>query len=347
MNKVPRAKYLKPDTTHKILLGHGSGGRLMHNLIKDLLLKKLTNPILKELSDSAFINYKDKLAFTTDSFVVSPLKFAGGDIGKLAVCGTVNDLVMLAAVPEYLSLALIIEEGIDYNVLEQIVDSISLNAKRADVYFVTGDIKVVERGACDKIFINTSGIGRIVKNKRLSIKNITVGDRIIITGNIAQHGLAVLAKRKELDLGFDIKSDCAALNDLLIPVLKKTDSIKFMRDPTRGGLATTLNEIAESSKLGIIIEEQNIPVSTKVRAACELLGIDPLYVANEGRAVLVVRPDGVKKVLNLLRKHPLGRNSREIGAILKEYPGRVVLNTVLGTQRIVDMLTSEPLPRIC
>lgn len=331
----------------KILLGHGSGGKLMHNLIKDLLLKKLNNPILKELSDSAFINYRQAIAFTTDSFVVNPLNFMGGDIGKLAVCGTVNDLVVSGAEPEYLSLALIIEEGLDYRILEKIVDSITINAKRAGVYIVTGDLKVVERGACDKIFINTSGIGRTIKNKKLSLKNIKPKDKIIITGGIAQHGLAVLAKRKELDLGFNIQSDCAALNDLIIPILKKTDSIKFMRDPTRGGIATTLNEVAEHARLGIIIEEKKIPISSKVRAACELLGIDPLYVGNEGRAILVVRPDGATKVFNLLRKHPLGKNAQVIGTVVKEPKGQVILNTILGTQRIVDMLMSEPLPRIC
>ena len=334
-------------SSKKILLGHGSGGRLMHSLIKELLFKKLNNPILRELSDSALINYKENIAFTTDSFVVSPLNFFGGDIGKLAVCGTVNDLVMLAAIPEYLSLALIIEEGLDYRILEKIVDSISINAKRCGVYFVTGDIKVVEKGACDKIFINTSGIGRIIKNRKLSIKNIEPGDKIIITGNIAQHGLAVLAKRKELGLGFNIKSDCAALNNLIIPILKKSDAIKFMRDPTRGGIATTLNEIAEGSGFGIIIEEKNIPISTQVKAACELLGIDPVYIGNEGRAVLVVKENDAKKVLNLLRKHPLGRNAQIIGEVTKEPKGQVILNTVVGTQRIVDMLTSEPLPRIC
>jgi len=331
----------------KILLSHGSGGRLMHSLIKDLLLKKLHNPILKELSDSALINYKDRLAFTTDSFVVSPLFFPGGDIGKLAVCGTANDLVMLGAIPEYLSLALIVEEGLDYRILEKIVDSLALNAKKAGVYFVTGDIKVVEKGACDKVFINTSGIGRIIKDKKLSIKNIEPADKVIITGNIAQHGLAVLAKRKELGLGFNIKSDCVALNDLLIPMLRKTDAVKFMRDPTRGGVATTLNEIAESSRLGVIIEEKNIPISTKVRAACELLGIDPLYIANEGNAILVVSPGGAEKVLSLLRKRHLGRNAQEIGTVVRQPQGRLILNTILGTQRIVDMLTSEPLPRIC
>ena len=331
----------------KILLGHGSGGRLMHTLIRDLFLKKLNNPILKELSDSALINYKDRIAFTTDSFVVSPLFFSGGDIGKLAVCGTVNDLVMQAAEPQYLSLALIIEEGLEYNTLEKIADSIAINARKAGVYFVTGDIKVVEKGACDKVFINTSGIGRVVDNKRLSIKNIEPGDSVIITGQIAQHGLAVLAKREELGLGFNINSDCAALNDLIIPILKKTEVIKFMRDPTRGGVATTLNEIAENSGLGVIIYERNIPVSEKVKAACELLGMDPLYIANEGRAILVVKKAGAERVLSLLRKDPLGRNAQIIGRVVNKPKGRVILNTVLGTQRIVDMLTSEPLPRIC
>jgi hydrogenase expression/formation protein HypE len=331
----------------RILIGHGSGGKLMHDLIKGLLLEKLNNPILKELSDSAYINFKESLAFTTDSFVVSPLWFLGGDIGKLAVCGTVNDLVMLGAVPEYLSLALIIEEGLDYKSLEKIIDSISLSAKQAGINIVTGDLKVVEKGACDKIFINTSGIGRVIGNRKLSIKNIKPQDKIIITGDIGNHGLAVLSKRKELSLGFNIPSDCASLNNLIIPILKKTSAIQFMRDPTRGGVATTLNEIAESSGLGIIIEEKNIPVSTKVKAACELLGIDPLYIANEGRAILAVRQDSVTGVLNLLKKHPLGRNAEVIGTVVKKPKKQVILNTILGTQRIVDMLVSEPLPRIC
>lgn len=321
---------------------------MTHNLIKDLLLKKLNNPILKELTDSARIKYKNnQLAFSTDSFVVSPLEFPGADIGKLAVCGTINDLVMLGAVPEYLSLALIIEEGLDYAILEKTVDSISINAKKARVYFVTGDVKVVEKGACDKLFINTSGIGRILRNKSLAVKNIRVGDKVIISGDIGRHGLAVLAKRKELDLRFNIKSDCAALNDLLIPILKKTNSIKFMRDPTRGGVGTALNEIAEISKLGIIIEEKAIPIAPSVKAACELLGIDPLYVANEGRAILVVSQEGAKKVLNLLKKHNLGSKAKIIGTIVRKPAARVILNTTVGTQRIVDMLTGEPLPRIC
>ncbi len=319
----------------------------MHNLVKTLLLGKLNNPILKELADSAVINYKERLAFTTDSFVVSPLRFPGGDIGKLAVYGTVNDLVMSGALPQYLSLGLIIEEGLDFDILKGIVNSISRSAKNAGVAVVTGDLKVVEIGACDKIFINTSGIGRIIKNRRLSVKNIKAGDKIIITGNIAQHGLAVLSKRKELDLGFNIQSDCAALNNLILPVLKKTDAVKFMRDPTRGGVATTLNEIAENSGLGIEIEEKNMPISNKVRAACELLGIDPFYIANEGVAVMIVSAKAAESILSLLRRYPLGRNARLAGRVTKKPKGRVVLRTSIGTERIVDMLTSDPLPRIC
>lgn len=331
----------------KILLGHGSGGRLMHGLIKDLMLKKLDNPILRQLCDAASIDYKERLAFSTDSFVVSPIKFPGGDIGKLCVCGTVNDLVMEGAVPEYLSLALIIEEGLDYAALEDIINSIAFQAKKSGIRFVTGDTKVVENGAADKLFINTAGIGRLVKNKKLSLKNIRPSDKVILTGNIAQHGLAVLAKRKELGLEFGIKSDCASLAGLILPVLKKTSGIKFMRDPTRGGVATTLNEIAENGRFGIIIEEEKIPVSAKVRAACELLGIDPLYIANEGIAVMVVKKEACSRILGLLRKHPLGTNAREIGEVTAVPQGRVVLNTSSGAQRIVDMLTSEPLPRIC
>jgi hydrogenase expression/formation protein HypE len=331
----------------KILLSHGSGGRLAHNLIKDMLLKRFPSPILKELADSARISCSGALAFTTDSFVVSPLEFSGGDIGKLSVCGTVNDLVMLAAQPRYLSLAFIVEEGLDLKAFERIVESISLNAKKARVEIATGDLKVVEKGACDKIFINTSGVGEILKGKVLSFRNILPGDKIIITGQIGQHGLSVLAKRKELDLGFNIQSDCAALNDLLIPVLEKTGAIRFMRDPTRGGVATVLNEVAEQANLGILIDEKDIPICAKVRTACELLGIDPLYVANEGRAVLIVKKGSEKNILALLKRHPLGRNAKIVGCVTRENRGKVILNTMLGTRRIVDMLTSEPLPRIC
>ncbi|MBP7835942.1 MAG: hydrogenase expression/formation protein HypE [Candidatus Omnitrophica bacterium] len=331
----------------KILLGHGSGGRLMHDFIKEILLKRLHNPILGKLADSAVIGGQEKFAFTTDSFVVSPLFFPGGDIGKLAIAGTVNDLAMLGAMPEYLSLALIMEEGLEQGVLERIIDSLSFHAKKAGIQIVTGDTKVVEKGAADKLFINTSGLGRLIVKEELSIANISCGDRIIITGNIAEHGLAVLAKRKELGLGLNIKSDCQALNGLILPLLKKYRGIKFMRDPTRGGLATTLNEITEGSQLGIIINEKDIPLSGKVRAAAELLGIDPLYVANEGKAVLVVEPEAADRVIVFLRKHPLGHNAEIIGTVVKQPRGRLILRTIFGTERVLDMLTSEPLPRIC
>jgi hydrogenase expression/formation protein HypE len=330
----------------KILLGHGSGGRLMHELIKELPLRKFNNPILKELSDSATINYKEKLAFTTDSFVVSPLFFPGADIGKLAVCGTVNDLLMAGARPEYISLALIIEEGLELRILERVMDSIAREAKKCAVWVVTGDLKVVEKGACDKLFINTSGIGRLL-GATLSVRNIEVGDKVIVTGEIGQHGLAVLSSRKGSDLGFKIKSDCCALDKLLIPLLKKTKAVKFMRDPTRGGLATTLNEIAEGCKFGIMIEEKKVPVSAKVRVACELLGLDPLYLANEGAAVIVVRSDCVKEVVSLLKRHPLGRKAGVIGSLTKVPEAKVILETPFGSRRIVGMLEGEAFPRIC
>ncbi|MDD2751775.1 MAG: hydrogenase expression/formation protein HypE [Candidatus Omnitrophica bacterium] len=333
--------------TQKILLGHGSGGILTHKLIKEVFLKRLKNPVLEELGDSAYIDYREKIAFTTDSFVVSPLFFPGGDIGKLAVCGTINDLTVMGAQPEYLSLALIIEEGLDFSLLEKIADSIALTARKAGVAIATGDIKVVERGACDKLFINTAGIGRLISRKKLSPKNLVPGDKVIITGNIGQHGLAVLARRQSLDLNFHIQSDCAALNHLLLPLLKQTQAVKFMRDPTRGGLATTLNEVTQSCGLGIELEEKAIPISSQVRAACELLGIDPLYVANEGAAVLVVRKDAAGQVLRFLKKNPLAKNAKIIATVVKEHPGKVVLRTLLDTRRIVEMLTSEPLPRIC
>jgi len=331
-----------------ILLGHGSGGRLTHNFIKDELLDKFKNPILGELADSAVIDYKERVAFTTDSFVVSPLFFPGGDIGKLAVAGTINDLVMVGAVPEYLSLALIMEEGLDQRILEKILSSVAFHSKKYGVKIVTGDTKVVEKGAADKLFINTSGIGRLISARKLSIKNIISGDKIIITGNIAEHGLSVLAKRKELDLGFNIKSDCNALNGLIIPLLaKKGGAIKFMRDPTRGGVATTLNEVAEASGLGLIINEKSIPISEKVRVASELLGIDPLYIANEGKALLVVSAKEAGGIVSLLKRHTLGRNAKIIGEVVKGPKARLLLRTAFNTERILDMLTSEPLPRIC
>ncbi len=331
----------------KILLGHGSGGKLSRQLIEGVILKKLSNPVLGELRDSSLIPYRQKLAFTTDSFVVSPVFFPGGDIGKLAVCGTVNDLVMSAAVPQFLSLGLIIEEGLEKGIFERVIDSISRSAKDAGVKIAAGDLKVVEKGACDKIFINTSGIGRVMADRDLSIRRIKPGDKIIVTGCIGEHGLAVLARRKELDFGFGIKSDCAALNGLLLPVIRRTKAVKFMRDPTRGGLATTLNEIAQSSDFGIMIDEKSIPVSARVRAASEILGIDPIFVANEGKAVLVVEARQAQMILAWLKRHPLGRKSAVIGEVLPEPKKKVILRTVFKTRRIIEELAGEQFPRIC
>jgi hydrogenase expression/formation protein HypE len=352
----------------KILLAHGSGGRLMHNLIRELILTRFSNPLLNQLADSATVNFKYKsnpivsgkskrdkrLAFTTDSFVVNPLFFPGGDIGKLAVSGTINDLVVSGAIPLYLSLALIVEEGLDYSLLERIVDSISSASKYSRVKVITGDIKVVQKGACDKLFINTAGIGRIIRD--IKIKNIKAGDKIIITGRIAEHGLSILNQRKGINSDLKIKSDCASLDKLLIPLLKNKainpapahrGGIKFMRDPTRGGLATALNEIAKSCNLGIIVQEAEVPIASRVKAASELLGIDPLYIANEGKAVMVIESGSVGKVIKYLNRHPQGRFARVIGKVVAKPPGMVLLKTILGTNRILDMLASEPLPRIC
>ena len=331
----------------KITLGHGGGGRLAYQLLRQLILPRLDNPVLSELTDAAVIKHNFRLAFSTDSFVVYPLFFSGGDIGKLAVFGTVNDLVMVGAQPEYLSLAFILEEGLEFRVLERIVKSISEAAHKAGVRFVTGDTKVVERGACDKIFINSSGIGRLIRGIRLGPRYISKGDRIIVTGAIGQHGLAVLTKRNNLSLDFDVVSDCAPLADLLLPILKNSCGIKFMRDPTRGGLATTLNEIAEATGLAVFVDEAEIPIDSRVRAACELLGIDPLYLACEGRALLVVKKESVSDIISQLHRHRLGHKARVIGEIVSRPCAKVILKTVAGGSRILDMLTNEPLPRIC
>jgi len=244
--------------TPKILLTHGSGGKQMQELIKNSIVKKFDNPILNKLSDAAVLPYPLKLGLTTDSFVVKPVIFPGGDIGKLSICGTVNDLVMQGAIPEFISAGIIAEDGLDMGLFERIITSMAAAAKNAGVFIVTGDLKVVEKSSCDKIFINTSGVGKLVKNRNLSANNIESGDKIIITGDIGLHGFSILSERN--NLGFDIKSDCACLNGLLLPVLEKTSGIKFMRDPTRGGVATTLNEIAQSTCLGIEIQEKEIPV---------------------------------------------------------------------------------------
>jgi hydrogenase expression/formation protein HypE len=331
----------------KILLAHGSGGKLSHDLIKDLLLKELGNPCLNLLDDSASFTLNGRIAFTTDSYVVSPLFFPGGDIGKLAVCGTVNDLSMVGAVPKYVSLSLIIEEGFLLGDLKKIISSIHTTAHEAGVEVVTGDTKVVNRGSADKLFINTAGIGTIPDGVEISGLHAKIGDKIILSGFIGDHGIAILCQREGLKFETSLESDCAPLNKLVSDMLEASNKVHALRDPTRGGLASTLNEFAESSKVGIKIEEDKIPIRDTVRAACELLGFDPLYVANEGKLVAVVGSLDAEKVLSKMQKNEQGTQAAIIGEVVADYPGKVVMKTRFGSSRIISMLAGELLPRIC
>ncbi|MBN1368251.1 MAG: hydrogenase expression/formation protein HypE [Dehalococcoidales bacterium] len=332
---------------NKILLSHGSGGKIAHDLIEKSFVKAFDNSLLAKLDDAAVFEAKGMLAFTTDSYVVNPIFFPGGDIGKLSVCGTVNDLAMAGAKPLYLSLAFIIEEGLLQTDLEKIVGSIQKTAKEAGIQIVTGDTKVVNRGTADKIFINTAGVGLVPKGVNISGSNAKPGDKVILSGHIGDHGIAVMSKREGLGFKTRLESDCAPLGGLVAAILKASTDIHAMRDPTRGGLATTLNEIAEQSRVNIRIEEVKIPVREEVLGACEMLGLDPLYVANEGKLIAIVPPENAEKVLTAMRKHKYGKDAAIIGEVRAEHPGQVVMNTVLGASRIVDMLVGDPLPRIC
>ena len=330
----------------KILLAHGSGGKLMHDLIQSFL-PDIGNQLLEKLDDAAVFNVKGKVAFTTDSYIVNPIFFPGGDIGKLAVCGTVNDLSMSGAKPLYLSLAFIIEEGLPIADLKKILASIKKATAEADVKIVTGDTKVVNKGSADKIFINTAGLGMVPEGVNISASNAKPGDKVILSGNIGDHGIAVLSQREGLKFNTPIPSDCAPLNNLVADMLKTTKNIHCMRDPTRGGLATTLNDFAERSKVGIRIEEGKIPIAKAVLAACELLGLDPLYIANEGKLAAVVPAKDADALLAAMKKNKYGRNAVIIGEVTKEHSGRVVMKTALGASRIIDMPVGELLPRIC
>jgi hydrogenase expression/formation protein HypE len=330
----------------KILLAHGSGGKLMHDLIQSFL-PDLTNPILEKMEDAAVFNVSGKLAFTTDSYIVNPIFFPGGDIGRLAVCGTVNDLAMSGAKPLYLSLAFIIEEGLPVADLKKILGSIKKAAAEAGVKIVTGDTKVVNKGSADKLFINTAGVGIVPEGVDISAANARPGDKIVLSGNIGDHGIAVLSQREGLKFNTPIPSDCAPLNGLVVEMLKAAKNIHCMRDPTRGGLATTLNDFAEKSNVGIKIEEGKIPIAKAVLAACELLGLDPLYIANEGKLAAVVQAEDAEAVLASMKKNKHGKNAVIIGEVTAEHPGRVVMKTALGASRIIDMPVGELLPRIC
>jgi hydrogenase expression/formation protein HypE len=335
---------------NRILLGHGSGGKLSHNLISELFIKYFNNPILKAQTDSALLNInKNNIAFTTDSYVVDPIFFPGGNIGKLAICGTVNDLSVSGAIPLYISTSFIIEEGFPFSELETIVKSMADEANNSGVQIVTGDTKVVNKGKCDKLFINTSGIGLLdEKSKNISYgSNIEKGDKIIVNGHIGDHGIAILCARDSKNFKTDVKSDCASLNNIIKKNLDVSDNIKFMRDATRGGIATVLCELVNKKNYGIEIDESEIPIQDGVRGMCEIFGFDPLYVANEGKFIMIVKAKDADMVLNILKKDALGINSAIIGEIVNERNGMVVLNTGIGGKRVIDMLAGEQLPRIC
>lgn len=333
-----------------IRLGHGSGGKLSHELIDQLFMKHFSNKVLLAQGDSSILNLKsDLLSFTTDSFVVDPLFFPGGNIGNIAIAGTVNDLAVSGAIPKYLSAAFIIEEGLDYSLLEQIVKTMADEAKSAGVMIVTGDTKVVANGQCDKLFINTSGIGALQKKYQgiSSGLGIKAGDKIIINGSIGDHGMCVMAARNELNISADIKSDCTCLNAMIQHVITNVEGVKFMRDATRGGLSTVLSELLYNKKLGLEVEEEHIPVKEEVRGMCELLGFDPFYVANEGKVVMVVEAEIAEKVVELMKQFDEGKDAAIIGEFVDNHHGRGWINTSIGGKRILDMLSGEQLPRIC
>lgn len=336
----------------KILLAHGSGGQTGHRLVSDFFARYFDNAWLAKLDDAAVFvlpatDGETRLALTTDSYVVQPVFFPGGDIGKLAICGTVNDLAVMGAHPLYLTAGFIIEEGFPLADLERIVESMARTAREAGVYIVTGDTKVVERGSADGVFINTAGVGALPAGVHLSGTAVRPGDALILSGSIGDHGMAIMSQRDGLRFTSPLQSDCAPLNGLIAAMLAASSNIHCMRDPTRGGLATTLNEIAASSDIGIEIEEEYIPIKGEVSGVCEMLGLDPLYVANEGKLVAFVAPEDAGAVLQAMRLHPYGREARIIGRAHDSHPGRVVLRTILGTHRIVNMLTGDQLPRIC
>jgi hydrogenase expression/formation protein HypE len=332
----------------KILLDHGSGGKISHRMTQDLLLPAFDNPILSELNDGAIFELHGlRLGFSTDSYTVDPIFFPGGNIGELAVYGTVNDLAMCGAEPAYLSAALIIEEGFALDQLEAIVSAMSRAAEHAGVTVVTGDTKVVPRGAADRIFINTSGIGVIPSGVQVGSRQARPGDRVLLSGTIADHGVSVLASREGLSFQTSVQSDTAPLNHMVRGMLAVGPGIHALRDPTRGGLGTALNEIAEKSGVGVRIREDRIPVKAEVAGLCELLGLDPLYLANEGKLIAFVAPEDADAVLAAMRQDPYGREAVLIGEATAEHPGKVVMATRIGGTRIVDMLAGEQLPRIC
>lgn len=319
----------------------------MHELIEKLFIKELGNPVLRQRSDSAILTIgSKKIAFTTDSYVVDPIFFPGGDIGSLAVYGTVNDLSVCGARPRYISAGIVMEEGLEMAVLRRITASIAAAARRSGVIIVTGDTKVVGKGSCDKVFINTSGIGEVYYD-RLSIGRIRKGDLVIVNGPIGDHAISVLSKREGIEFRTLVRSDSAPLCGMIAKVLKASGKVAFMRDPTRGGVAATLNEIVAGMQFGIVIDEKRLPVRRGVRQACEMLGFDPMYMACEGRVILIVSREDESRVMAAMRRDPSGKDASVIGEVTSEYRGRVCVNTLTGGRRIADMPAGEQLPRIC
>ncbi len=336
-----------------ITLAHGSGGKAMRDLIDDIFVGSFDNPILSQLEDQAtiplaqLISQGDRLAFTTDSYVVDPLFFPGSNIGELAINGTVNDLAVSGAKPLYLTCSMIMEEGLPIKTLRQVVLSMKTAADAAGVQVVTGDTKVVHRGSADKLFINTAGIGVIREGVSISAHHIQPGDAVIINGKLGDHGAAILIARGELALSTDINSDCQPLNGLVDAILEVSPQIHAMRDATRGGVATVLNEFAQSSEVGIRLDEASIPIREEVNGVCEILGLDPLYLANEGKLVVIVPRSHAESVLSVMKSHPAGEDSCIVGEVIDSPPGVVLLQTAFGAERIVDMLVGDQLPRIC
>jgi hydrogenase expression/formation protein HypE len=342
----PRRKVLD----ELITLSHGAGGKASHDLIEGIFVREFSNELLNPLGDSALVGTgKDQLAFTTDSFVVRPLFFPGGDIGQLAVNGTINDLAMTGATPLALSASFILEEGLPVSDLERIAASMAGAAETADVRIATGDTKVVERGKADGLYINTSAVGVVEHEHILAARAIRPGDKVLVSGPIGDHGMAVMIARGELELEVDLESDTAPLNGIVHTLLSDVPAfgVRCLRDPTRGGLATVLAELALTAEVGITITESEIPIRPEVAGACEILGIDPIYVANEGRLIAIVAPDSANAALAALRSHPLGREAALIAEVTEEPPGLVTLDTAFGGSRVVDMLAGDPLPRIC
>ena len=330
-----------------VTLAHGGGGRAMKDLIDDVFVTAFDNPLLASLDDAVRLRVDGVLAFTTDSFVVDPLEFLGGDIGKLAVCGTVNDLAVAGAMPRYLSCAVIIEEGLPVDLLRRVVHSMATTARAADVQIVTGDTKVVGKRACDKLFITTTGIGVMRDAVALDINSVRPGDVVLASGMLGDHGAAILGARGDLALDTPIDSDCACLHELVDVVLAAAPDTRFLRDPTRGGIATVLNEIAAAAGVAIELDESRVPLRPAVRGFCEILGLDPLYLANEGKLVAVLPPGQAAAALAVVRAHPLGAEAALVGVVHDGPAGRVTMRTGFGGSRIVDMLVGEQLPRIC